>query len=298
MSRAGRLQQLEAAAIGLWLKMGMELEAAQVAMRIFAEDEFILESTFVRAGDALLMLMLESDAEGQPTFTKKTIAGVRDDLRRMLKTCKNVTMDIGKCLLFTIELSNRWEGHALQEKINAACLNLYDRHCHNCDYMGVVAFSTKENLMLDLCPKNEYAGRQRTLLDIATLSTTDNANHVLPLAVQMVVDAEASHNNDSHVIVIMDGKVWGTSALPTVQAQLRRLSRERNSSLNLFILGVGIDRDEIKEECKELCAVSKTSFYVDLTLENVDSVFESIAAAIAGRHMTYGYMKGITMERF
>lgn len=295
VNRVGRLQQLEGAAILLYTRMGNDVEAARLAMRMFAEDEYLLESPFVRAGEALLALMRDNETMA---FSKKTLACARDDLRRMLKSCKNVTMEIGKCIVFTFELSERWEGDPVLEKVNAKCLELYDRYVAANDHMGVVAYSTKESLTVEMGTKVENEGRQRTLLDLATSSTTERANPAFPLAVQMVVDSQASLDNDSFVIVVMDGYAWDTEACSSIQMQLDRLNRERNTSIHLCIVGLDVEDDSAREQCKELSKVSKSSFYVDASLENIDTTFDAITATIAGRQVTNGFLKGITMERF
>jgi len=295
VSRNGRLQQLEGAAILLYLKMGNEFEAARLAMRMFAEDEYILESSFSCAGRALLQLMRDNDAV---TFTKKTVSFTRNDLRRMLKLCKNVNLDVGKCLVFTVELSGRWEGDAILDRINEQCLQLYDRHCAPVDSMGLVAYSSKESLTVELGTKDGNEGRQRTLLDIATSTTTERANPAFPLAFQMVVDSQASLDSDSYIVLLLDGYAWDSDSCASIQLQLERLNRERSTLIHLFIVGLDIEDEDARQQCIGLCNVTKASLYADATIDNIDRVFESITAAIAGRMLSTGFLKGITMERF
>lgn len=295
VNKVGRLQQLEGAAILLYLSMGNELEAARLAMRMFVEDEYILESSFARAGEALMRLMRDHESV---SLSKKTISCTREDLRRMLKCTKNVSLDVGKCLVFTLELSGRWEGDPMLEQVNANCLKLYDGLCSPSDCMGVVAFSTKESLTVELGTKDGNEGRQRTLLDIATSSTTERANPAFPLAVQMVVDSQASLDTDSYIVLLLDGYAWDSDAVSSIHLQLDRLNRERNTLINLFIIGLDVEDDEAREQCQSLCEVTKASLYADATIDNIDAIFESITTAIVGRSVTNGLLKGITMEKF
>jgi hypothetical protein len=295
VNRVGRLQQLEGVAISLSLKMGNEMEAARLGMRMFSEDQYILESSFVLAAEALLPLMRDNDSV---TLTKKTTSCMRNDLRRMLKRCKNVSLNIGKCLVFSVELSERWEGDPLLEKINANSLKLYDRHCAPHDHMGVVAYSTKESLTVDLGIKADNEGRQRTLLDIATTSTTERANPAFPLAVQMIVDSQASFDSDSFILLIFDGYAWDGEACASLGAQIQRLNSERSTMIHLFGIGLDVEDEGARQQCKELSKISKSSFYVDGTLENMDSIFDSIAVVISGRPANTGSLKGLTMEKF
>jgi len=295
VSRVGRLQQLEGAAILLWLGMGNHVEAGRLAMRMFAEDEYILERSFARAGDALLAL-LRGDTE-EFAFSTKTSSCVRKDLRRMQKACKNVSLDTGKSLVFAIELSERWEGDPIMEKINSYCLTLYDRHISLHDHMGVVAFSSKESFTVELGTKEGNEGRQRTLLDIASSSTTEHPTPAFPLAVQMVVDSQASLENDSFILLVMDGCAWDTDTCSSLTSQIDRLNRERNSLIHVFIIGFDLKNEAVKRQCEELCSVSKSSKYIDGSIETIEGIFDTITTAIAGRPVT-GFLKGITMERF
>jgi len=296
VSRVGRLQQLEAAAILLWLKMDNRVEAARLAMRMFSEDEYVLETSFARATDALLRLFREENDE--ISFTNKAIACTLEDLRRMDKCCKHVSSDIGKNIVFVLELSERWEGDPLLDKINVNCLALYDHHCLPNDYMGIVAYSTKESLTVELGTKDGNEGRQRTLLDIATSSTTERANPAFPLAIQMVVDARASIENDSFIVLMLDGYAWDSDAFRSLQLQIEKLNRERNTSIHLFMIGLDVEDGTARDQCLKLSSLSKMSMYAGATLENIDSIFETITSAIGGSSVHSGFLKGITMERF
>lgn len=296
ISRVGRLQQLETAAILLWQKMGNKAEAARLAMRMFCEDEYLLESSYVRAADALLGV-LRGEVEGM-SFSNETFSCAQDDLRRMVRFCKNVSLDIGKCIVFTCELCERWEGDPLLERINANCLSIYDRHCSPNDFLGVVSYSTQECLTVELARKEGNEGRQRSLLDITTSSTTERANPAFPLAIQMVVDSQASLDNDSYIVLMVDGYAWDSDACTTLRQQIDRLNRERNTSIHLFIIGLDMEDEYAREQCIQFSSVSKFSFYKDATLETIDGIFDTVATTIAGRPVNKGFLKGVTMERF
>lgn len=294
INRVGRLQELEGAAILLWSKMGNDAEAARLAMRMFSEDQYILESAFVRAGEALLRV-LRDDGESL-TFTKKTVSCAREDLRRMSKSCKNVSLDVGKCMVFAVEVNEGWEGDALLEKINENCLRLYDRHCAENDYIGICAYGTEDTLTTEIGQRERTSGRQRELLHRVTSSTAERANPVFPLAVQMVIDSQTTC--DSYLVVIFDGYAWASEACASIRSRIERLNRERNALIHLFIIGLDVEDESAREDCQRLCSVSKLSFYQDATLENVDSIFEDLTAVVSGRRVSNGTLKGITMQKF
>jgi len=291
VTRVGRLQQLEGATIPLLMNMGDELGAARMAMRMFVEDKYILEGSFVRAAESLVRLM----RSGEVSFSKMTASGVRVELRTMLKHCKNVTLNIGKCMVFTIELCERWEKDPLLEKLNSNCLKLYDRHCAPDDYMAVVASAAAHTLSTRLGVEDENEGRQRTLLDITTQGT-QRASPTFPTAFQMLVDSQVAYDHESFLIVITDGISWDINACLTIKAQIERLNRDRNSMIHVFAIGFDVQSEVVRKQCQMLCSITKSSFYADKTLETLDGTFELIASAITG--MATCSLEGITMEKF
>lgn len=94
ISRIGRLQQLECVAMQLDICRGRQILAARLAMRMFAEDEYLLESSFAVSASVLLNLIRDDD-DWPGGWTSKTKA-VRADLRKMLRRCKETRLDIGK----------------------------------------------------------------------------------------------------------------------------------------------------------------------------------------------------------
>lgn len=291
VTKVGRLQQLESVAIQLTLKMGNVREAAQLSMRMFAEDEFLLESSFAPASNALLSLLGNNESI---SLSKKTVSCMRNDVRGMLKKCKNVSLNTGKCVVFSFELSDRWEGEVLLEKINENCLKLYDHHCALCDYVGIVAYSSRECLSSGLGLKADNQGRQRSLLDLASTSTADRARPAFPSAVQMIVDSQASLENDSFIILVLDGYAWDSAVYSCVKSQIVSL----DTSIHLFLIGLDVEEESVREQCKSLSETSRSSFYVDATSKTIDSIFQSISIAMAGKSTMYGLLEGITMEKF
>ena len=103
VGRVGRLQQLEAAVVGLEIVSGKLEEATQLAMRMLVEDEYIVVSSFVTAADTLLTLMREPNL----TWSRESKLRTSLEFRRMRKAGKNAALDIERCFLFCLEL---WGG--------------------------------------------------------------------------------------------------------------------------------------------------------------------------------------------
>lgn len=299
ISRIGRLQQLEAVAMRLDLYRGRTEEAACLAMRKFAEDEFLIEESFIMSSTVLLTV-LRDDEEWSGSWTSKAKSSVRADLRKMLRTCKQSNLDIGKCIVFAMEINERWHGHPLLERINVRCLELYDELCLRDDYMGLVAYTTHGDLNVQLCEKAENEGLQRTSLDLATTTTSEQVCPSFALAMQMLIDSPASSENDSFVIVLTDGYSWDSdsSAQATIKAQLDQMNRDRETKMHVIILGMDVEEEETIEQCKMMCTITKQSLYVEIDENNVDSVFDEIGSIIRGEKSRNVNQQGLTMEKF
>jgi hypothetical protein len=300
VSRVGRLQQLEAAAIRLLHRMGNDLEAARLAMRMLSEDEYLLEGPFVRAAEALLRVMARDEYLSCLLLSKRAIETTGNELRRMIKCCKNASLDIGKNIVFGMEVSEQWDGDPILDKIQENCLKLFDRRCRPCDNVGVVAYTTKRGRLVVAGRKDTNEGRQRSYLELATASAAERANPVFPLAVQMAIESHASTDNETYLVMFVDGYAWDAEAAEAVLPKLERLNRDRGTAgIHLFIIGLDLDEDEgTREQCRRLCEISRPSLFSEGAVDNMDMIVDHIGATIAGRPVSAGYQIGITMEKF
>ena len=74
------------------------------------------------------------------------------------------------------------------------------------------------------------------------------------------------------------------------------MNRERDTMIHIIIFGLDIEDEEVVEQCKALCTVSKASYYVDITeCDDLDAVFASVGALICGQKAKR--LRSITMER-
>jgi hypothetical protein len=291
VNRVGRLQELETAAVLLELKMGNNMEAARLAMRMFAEDEQLLECAFAGSANALLRLVREENP-----WTPMTVMSMRSDFRRMLRGCRRASLDLGKCMIFAIELNERWEGGPLLKQVNANCLSLFDNKCDREDHVGVVAYTVRGDQTLELRVKQQHEEHQRAMLDLATTSTSESVCPALPFAFQMVVDSGASADKDSYILLLTDGFSWDSDSYMDIKWQIERMNRERATTIHIIVLGLDVEDEEVVEQCKALCTVSKASYYLDITnCDNLDSVFASVGALISGQKSKR--LRSITMER-
>jgi hypothetical protein len=296
MSRVGRLQQLESVAMHLDLCKGRKIHAARLAMRMFAEDEYILESAFMIASDVLLNLMRDG-ASDLGSLSAQTKLSVKAHLRKMLQTCRQVNLDVGKCLIFALEVNERFEGDPLFERVNKRCLKLYDE-LHDDDYMGIAAYTTCGDLNVPLSLKSRNSATQRQYLDIATTSTSERTCPSWPYAAQMVIDSAASTECDTYIVLILDGYSLDPFATSTVKGQIDTLNQERETKVHVLILGMDIEEADVREECHAMCNITKLSRYMDIDLDTVDASFDVISDLIRGQLYPGSDVPGIIMEKF
>jgi hypothetical protein len=294
IGRAGRRQQLEAAVMRYELMQGDFTEAGRLAMRMFAEDVYLLESPFQVGARALLAGMRE---KGSLQWSLSAIHSAQADIRNMARSCKNVRVDVGKNLVLALELSDRWEDDPILDNINAKCLMLYDDCCGNEDNVGLVAQSSSGDQSFQLSEKEDHATIQRAAINAASRSISERAFPAFPTAIQLVLDRSSSMDNDSYVVLLVDGFSWDSESFDSIYSQVEQWNRDHKTTINIIILGVDVESDSTIEECKALCTLSRQSLYVDVTLDNIDAAFESVTRILQRKTQATPTLNGITMER-
>lgn len=296
VSRYGRLQQLESVAIRYMLCSGSYLAAATLGIRMFVEDAYLLDDAFKVAATALSEFVKDESSECWTASTKTTL---KSDLRKMLRKRKRIDVDVGKCTVFAFELNQRWDRHPMLDAINTHSLSLYDECCFTDDLVGLVVYTTKEDLNLQLALKSENEGIQRTSLDIATSSTSSRSHPTSLFAIQMIVDDQISKEIDSFIVLVTDGYSYDIRSMSSLKLQIQRLNDDRETQIHIFIIGVELEDEKIIEEYKIVCSVSKLSEYINVsTVNDVGATFCAIRNTIRGPLIGDTSNKGITMERF
>jgi len=301
VKRVGRLQQLEAAVIILELVSGKLQEAAQLSMRMFVEDEFILHSSFVVAADAILRLMKE------PMLTWSREARLRTSLefRRMRRAGKKAALDIERCFVFCIELGEKLEGGFELSKINAEVMAFYDAQCNDEDTVGVVAMNNTSvsNLIVKLGTKEKIDKDQREALETATTTISGTMSHpALQTAIDMVVSPSRSRTSDVFLIYVSDGSIWDARSFSGMIKRVSEASSKRTAAISVISIGINVEDDAFAQNCRDLCLAtrSRNSSYLVATGENINGVFEQAAELVSSSSSSESsrMQYGITMERF
>jgi hypothetical protein len=297
LSRVGRLQQLEDVVIRLEISLENYLEAASLGIRMLVEDEYMIESAFLSAANALLAYVKMDETTA---WSAQTQSSLKVDLRKILKSCKGPSFDAGKCLVLCMELSSdAWKDPQLLPKLGSKILLLYDEYFNDDDYVGLVSFSENadDDMVVRLSKKGE---QQRALFESATQRTNGSkGSPTIPIGFQMVAESAESKENDTYLLAVIDGSTWGSFSPDTVRRQIDRLNRERNTVINIIIIGLDLKSTEVADGCRELCMVSRGSVFLEADLDTLDIAFEKVSSIITGRSATSGSMLGgITMEKF
>lgn len=298
ITRMGRLQQLESALIRLELVCNNNAEAGRFAMRVFTEDEYIMESLFKNAATAVLRLL----NDGQPVpWASDVASSTRVDLRTMVSTCKNFSLDLGKRVVFSFEISESWELDPLHEKICSNCRKIYDECINPSDLFGLVANTSDGDLRVPLRTKRENLQNQVQMLTTAVTSTRErnDAPSCFPYTAQMLLDS-TDDSLDSFVLHITDGCSSDAGTWDAMKRQIEHWDSERHTKLHIIVVGLGLQGTDVALRCQDLCSVTDDSFYVDVTMNNIDTVFESISALMKKNrnHDSNIVVQGLTMEKF
>lgn len=295
LDRTGRLQQLEDVAIRMETSLKNHVEAARLAMRMLIEDEYILESAFLSAATALLTYTTLGQAV---QWSTETIVSSKADLRKILKSCKGSSLDAGKCLVVCLELSEAWKDSPLLSKISDSCLLLYDEYFNDNDYISAVSSreDVDESFRLEL---NRKGVQNRTQFEAVTRYTGGaTLQATIPIAVQMLADKPECRDNDTYVIAVIDSASWGSFSPEAIRHQVDRMNRERDTVINIIIIGLDIQSQEVRESCVELCMVSKASIFLEATADTIDALFDQVSLIITKQSACGTMLGGITMEKF
>jgi hypothetical protein len=295
VSRIGRLQQLECVTIRYLLCCDNYFAAASLGIRMFVEDTYLLDDAFKMAAVALNKFAKNVSSNIWDESTKATL---KSDLRKMLRQRRRIEVDVGKCVIYAIELDNRWTNHPILEMINTNTIGLFDDCCFDNDYIGIVAQAGNHNVTTNLSLKSKNEGLQRINLDKATSFTCSEFTATAPVAIQMIIDNSISMEVDSFIIVILDGSTFDGRTMCSLKIQIQQLNNNRETQVHILILGIQIDDERIINDCRYICSASKLSRYYDINVLNIDSVFGMIRTSIRGPLICDTLSKGLTMEKF
>lgn len=292
MSLCGRLQQLEEVAIRNELKRGNFDDAARFAVRMLIEDDFLIESAFSAAAEAILLSI--EHCQDMP-WTQESIVIVKGHFRRMLKACKSSVSlpSLEKNIIFSLDANlgcNEERLHAIQNGMVTLC----DKVCHLNDKFGLVVFSAgaanNEAGFPLVGPTSSIASQLINFsFDATSPSIGSNLSQGFQQALNMVERSETA----TWLVLVTNCQSWmDRERWDSVQKEYLFLSREQP----IHFLVVGIDLSEsITSTLRSICRQRDSAFIE--THDNVQSISEAFAevtAIIEGS----ATLRGFAMEKF
>lgn len=298
IDRIGRLQQLESALISLEIASGNYEEAARIAMRMVVEDEYLIDSAFVAAADAFFRFM-NMDSSNAPRWSPIAVSQIKRNIREMLKTCKNSTLDTGKCVVFCVALSENFEDQELSRRIKDHCMSLYGDHCTKDDVIGLVSGRGKNEVFVDvLKPKGVAGTRNAHLLESACgMTSRVTAPEALTASIELAADSMERSDDDTFILFITDVNTSKEDIESAMVATKQNDSLTRNANFNVIIIELENSNSIIDEQHPR--TRSRGTQFIRASSGSSDKAFQHAATMISGNlGNAKSSQQGITMEKF
>lgn len=268
---------------------------------MLVEDEYLVVSSFVVAADTLMKLMREPNL----TWSREAKLKTSLEFRRMRKAGKNAALDVQRCFLFCIELSNMLTEGGMLSHLNLELLDFYDEQCSGKDTVGIVSLGDgfEGNLIVKQSLKENNEEAQRDTLDKVTLEGAKGVlKPALPTAVNLMVSPSTSRTSDVFLIYVTDGGASDSTSFATMQRQISKASSKRTAAMNIIIIAIGVEDETFKENCRNLCLATRSrhSSFLEPDEDDIGETFERVAALVASHSSSQSsrIQLGITMERF
>ncbi|CAB9518466.1 expressed unknown protein [Seminavis robusta] len=318
LDRIGRLQQLESAVIRLDLQRKNTLEAARLAMRMLAEDEFITEESFLYAAKALLECM-EQQSLPSDSWSNLTRETVRRDLAAMVGACKHASLTSKKrCLVFCVQLADK--SPATVTRVCDCLLGFLDSVLRSGDIVGCVAGTpqlTTENSSLagSVVEGNGRRGRnQKSTLETSILALTEAcqgklqtpqeleaaiepAAAALVEAIECIADTPESQKLETHIVYVTDK----SKDLPTVERAVVDWKDQRDAPCHIHWLELTTEWDDAENMTPNVTRRVRDCTHVTTSLTRLVSALEQVSSSISlsvSLSNEGEILSGLTMEKF
>ena len=161
-----------------------------------------------------------------------------------------------------------------------------------------MANNVNDDMTVELGCKEENEGRQRSSIDVATSScTNDSVQPSLPIALQMLIDSALSLQSDSFIVLVTDGSSLDAMDVSTIRSQVEGWNSERTYLIHLLIVGIDISNGRQQSVLESLGNVSRSSIYLNASPDTLKSAFHSVSAIVNGR-LSNQLISFLTMEKF
>ena len=298
ISCVGRLQQLECSKIWVLTARGDKEEALRIAVRMIAEDEYILSTVLPTIASCLFDHLIALGAEEIQSPRKACSASqVWNALATMGFSLENVNLNgstvsaknVFFCLDFSGSMNSRFVSRStgtVSTRIlsaNQNLLKIFDDHVDSKDFVGFLRFNhfVDAGLRFDLTQKSQEEGYLRSLLARATDAGGGTRMYKAISDCVDKITASDSWFYKTFIIALTDG--ISNDEPDEVQRKIEALNKDRRYRIHVIIVGVEVP-GSVVNTCKRLCTLSDKSAYIDSRggLDAMDEAFEQVAAMISG----------------
>ena len=263
-TKIGRLQELEGAVSGIEFAAGKANDAVQLVTRMFIEDEYLLDSSFIEGADCILQCSRkneqddnnEDDDEEEEEETGFGTACIREimmEFKTMRKVGMRNALDIGRAFIFCIDLRGEWNGQPLLEELRKSILNFYEENFQPNDTVGIVTFVPRDGTLRkvqpfsasDLNTSDKYPHRD-ALVTATTGVACSRFTPALHGGIDMALEVEATSASDVCLLYVSDGGAYDENIFSRLQRRLETSSKTGKyrslssvSSIDLVVIKVG-----------------------------------------------------------
>jgi hypothetical protein len=270
MTKIGRLQELEGAVTGIEFSSGKGNDAIQLATRMLIEDEYLLDSTFIEAADAILQYSIQGsddsdsansddEKEGrEKAFQHASIMELKSDFKKMRTQGMRNSLDIGRAFVFCIDLKGEWNGRSLLSDLRKAILSFYEENFQPNDVVGIVTFDPNDGDLKRVEPSsvkevsdtNQYP-HKKALVAATTGVACSRFSPALQGGIDMALEIESSSASDICLLYVSDGGAYDEPIYSRLQSRIEASSRTGDahvrassnstsmaSSIDLVVIGL------------------------------------------------------------
>lgn len=255
------------------------------------EDEYLVESAFSAAAEALLQSMKSCD---QLDWSSETVESTKDKFREMLKGCKGPVSvpSLEKNVVLCLDANVNLDEESLQAMQRGA-IDLYHRTCFGHDQVSLVVFgdTIDEGSSFDL--KKKSVDTTKTI-DRLAISPSSGMRRAQPsLGFHRALNTAEDCTSATWIVVATDGESWSDwSDWDSVYS--RSLEVSRNKSVHLLVIGINLS-ERMKSHFRSICRQGGSAL-IEAT-EDVASISEAFAEAATTIEGGIT-LRGFTTEKF
>jgi hypothetical protein len=271
IDRHGRYQQVEAALVAYEGSQGCSSAAIRRSIRMFAEDEYLLDIAFAETASILVAALSSTNISDQTRgwLSVEARSHFLSDIAAMAEACTPVSIAFGKNLVMAISITAARHGEPVREIICSKSLEWYNESCGKMDYFGVLNSRGETRTLLAKEGDLETGARnQKSIAEAVrvacesppTIKAVESHHSVLLKSLRMISDTRGATCRESFVVLVTDGDSWTTEDYLAVRAEIetRRTRKESSFHTHLLVIGIDIRSGRTKGECGALCGCFST----------------------------------------